>query len=93
MNEKTRVSVRVTGLVQGVGYRYFAQDKAAQRGIKGTVRNAPDGSVECVAEGDKKEVRAFLEDLKHGPSSSEVDQVEAVEHPFKGEFKKFEIIF
>lgn len=53
-------TVRYTGCVQGVGFRYTARQVADNFTVAGFVRNLPDGSVELVAEGDAPEVKAFL---------------------------------
>jgi len=53
-------TVRYSGRVQGVGFRYTAQQLAAGYAVAGFVRNCPDGDVELVAEGEKDEVERFL---------------------------------
>lgn len=60
-------SIKITGIVQGVGMRFHALDEAGRLGIKGWVRNARDGSVEAVAQGDEDVVREFIESLRRGP--------------------------
>ena len=67
----------VHGDVQGVGFRYFVARKAGAAGLAGWVRNRTDGTVECVAEGDRPALRRLLEDLHRGPSGAQVDSVEA----------------
>ena len=55
----------VTGIVQGVGYRWFVQRTARALGINGTVRNAEDGTVEIICEApDKKRLQEFAEDIR-----------------------------
>jgi acylphosphatase len=66
---------RVTGRVQGVGYRYFAQLMARAEGLSGWVQNQPDGSVEVMAEGDGESVLRFEAKLRRGPAGARVDQV------------------
>ncbi len=66
----------VSGLVQGVGYRYFAQRSAALHQIKGYVRNLDDGRVEAFAQGSEKQVEAFKHDLTAGPTYSSVEDLE-----------------
>ena len=70
---------RVTGLVQGVGFRYFAERAARQLGVKGWVRNRPDGTVETIAEGEESAVSRYLERLREGPRSGRVDSVDVEE--------------
>ena len=60
-------SARVIGSVQGVGFRAWAQLRASRLGVKGYVRNLPDGSVEVVASGDTAALDALLDLLKTGP--------------------------
>jgi acylphosphatase len=65
----------VSGRVQGVGFRYFAQDAARREGINGYVTNQDDGSVEAVAEGEAESVERFERALRRGPSKSRVEHV------------------
>lgn len=65
----------VSGRVQGVGYRYFAQDAARREGLHGYVLNRDDGSVEAVAEGDAESIERFERALRRGPSRSRVEHV------------------
>ncbi len=80
----------VQGRVQGVGFRFFAERAARELGVRGWVRNRPDGSVEALAEGDDAALATFIERLRRGPLSSRVDRVEVAEEPSQG-FAKFEI--
>jgi acylphosphatase len=66
---------RVTGRVQGVGFRYFAQTAARMEGLSGWVQNQSDGSVEVVAEGDRESVLRFEAKLRRGPAGARVDEV------------------
>ena len=67
----------VSGLVQGVGFRYSLAGRAEARGVAGWVRNRPDGSVEAVLEGADDEVEALVEWCRLGPRGARVDRVEA----------------
>ncbi|WP_174613538.1 acylphosphatase [Virgibacillus ihumii] len=58
--------VTVTGRVQGVGFRYSAQQQAAQHNLTGWVQNKADGSVELKVEGPEQKVDRFLEEMKAG---------------------------
>jgi len=62
--------------VQGVGFRYFAQDMARREGLSGLVRNLSDGRVEAVAEGDRESLERFEAALRRGPSHARVESVE-----------------
>jgi acylphosphatase len=66
----------VSGRVQGVGFRWFAETVAAREGLHGWVRNLPDGRVEAAAEGDAEAVERFERALRHGPPAARVDEVE-----------------
>ena len=68
----------IRGLVQGVGYRYFAQRCAARHQIRGYVKNLADGRVEAFAQGSETEVEAFKHDLAAGPTYSSVEEVEEI---------------
>ncbi|MDE2967486.1 MAG: acylphosphatase [Chloroflexota bacterium] len=89
-----RMTVRVRGRVQMVGYRMFAE-LAADRiaGISGTVQNLPDGSsVEVIAEGPRESLEEFLDELKIGPAHALVREVELKWGVASGEFARFETI-
>lgn len=66
----------ISGLVQGVGFRFFAQRAAARHQVRGYVRNLDDGRVEAFAEGDEKAVENFKHDLTAGPTYSKVEHIE-----------------
>lgn len=81
----------ISGLVQGVGFRYFAQRASARYQIKGYVRNLPDGRVETLAEGPEELVEKFKMDLAAGPSYSRVDGIEEFVVEPTGLFSTFRI--
>jgi acylphosphatase len=62
----------VEGLVQGVGYRWYAARRAEALGLKGFVRNLYDGTVEVEAEGDRSTLEELIRQLKVGPRSASV---------------------
>jgi len=62
-----RLHVIVQGRVQGVGFRWWTADEARELGLRGTVRNLPDGGVEVEAEGPAPALEEFLRRLKRGP--------------------------
>lgn len=86
-----RLRIYVSGIVQGVGYRYFTKKKAQEMGVKGYVMNLPDGRVLVVAEGEEQNLEKFLSSLKEGPKFASVKGIEITEEDFKGEFDSFEI--
>jgi acylphosphatase len=67
--------VRVTGLVQGVFYRAWAQGHARELGVSGWIRNCPDGSVEAHLTGDDDAVERMIQRMRKGPSNARVDDV------------------
>ncbi|MFB2967986.1 acylphosphatase [Aerosakkonema sp. BLCC-F183] len=76
---KVRAHVFVSGIVQGVGYRYSTLKQAQRVGVGGWVRNVPDGRVEAVFEGTKADVEAMIRWCYRGSPSAEVTDV-AVEY-------------
>jgi acylphosphatase len=74
----TRRDFRVTGVVQGVGFRWSAARRAEALRLRGWVRNCADGSVEAGAEGDETALDQFEEWLRHGPRGARVDRVERI---------------
>jgi len=81
----------ITGNVQGVGYRFFAQRAAARHQIVGYVRNRADGAVEALAEGPAKDVDEFRNDLAAGPQWASVDNVEEISIDPTGRYSSFRI--
>jgi len=65
-------------MVQGVGFRYFAQRSAARHQIRGYVRNLDDGRVEALAQGSERAVEEFKYDLAAGPTYSRVEEIEEI---------------
>ena len=82
--------VRVTGLVQGVFYRAWAQGHARELGISGWIRNCPDGSVEAHLTGEEHAVVRMIERMGKGPSNARVDDV-AVEESEPENVGRFEV--
>ena len=67
--------VRVTGRVQGVFYRAWTQQRAQALGIRGWIRNCPDGRVEAHVEGDEGAVEQVIGHLREGPPAAHVEDV------------------
>lgn len=67
--------IRVSGRVQGVGYRFALRDEALRLGIRGWVRNRADGSVEALLQGDDSAVAALVAWAQRGPRAARVDAV------------------
>lgn len=81
MSNKKAFHIILVGRVQGVGLRYFAQQKALDYNLKGWVKNKTDGSVEIEIEGDLGMIDVFIENLKIGNSYSRVDRIFKSELP------------
>jgi acylphosphatase len=80
VNEGTRcVRARVTGRVQGVGFRMATRSRARQLGLRGYVANCPKGEVEVLASGPEDAVRALIEWLAEGPPAARVADVSVEE--------------
>lgn len=89
MND-ARAHLFVNGIVQGVGYRYFAIRKADAYSLKGFARNLVDGRVEVVAEGERGLVEQFIKDLRNGPITAHVTDIRIEWEKPTYEFKGFQ---
>ncbi len=69
----------VKGRVQGVGFRYFTHRVAQELGVRGWVKNLPDGTVEAYAEGDEDPMERFRSRINKGPALGFVEDVEVGE--------------
>ena len=86
-----RVKAIISGRVQGVWFRASTLEKALEYGVRGTVRNLPDGRVELVAEGEDACVDRLLRWAERGPTMAVVDRVELENPPRDREFTDFRI--
>ena len=84
------VDIVVAGAVQGVAFRWHASAEAERLGVKGWVRNAPDGSVHCRAEGPTEAVGRFIDWCHRGPRWARVERVTVADVERHG-FGSFEI--
>jgi acylphosphatase len=84
-----RLEAKVSGIVQGVGYRWFVVDQATRLDVTGWVANEPDGAVRVVAEGSGAALDALLAALRRGPLGASVESVDANRLPATGEFSGF----
>ncbi len=90
-SNQQRAEIIVTGLVQGVGFRYFVIRNAQQLGLKGYVKNMYDGSVFTVVEGERGLIEELFKKLKVGPRSAHVSNARIEWGEFKNEFSAFEV--
>lgn len=81
----------VEGRVQGVGFRYFVQDRAQSLGLTGWVRNLGEDQVEVWAEGKRPDLDALLKSLQRGPSAAYVMDVRVEWETPKGVYPRFQI--
>jgi acylphosphatase len=89
MAERARVHLLVSGLVQGVSFRYYAVEEARRLGVAGWVRNLSDGRVEAEAEGERAALEAFVAWCRRGPPAARVDDVGATWSAFRGDLGPF----
>jgi len=82
--------IRIHGKVQGVGYRAFATRVARRLGLKGSIQNQRDGTVEAMVEGEKKVIEEWLEELRQGPRHAEVTQIDQETRRFTGRLGDFD---
>jgi len=85
------VTIRITGYVQGVGFRWLARKAAYRYGIKGFVKNNDDGSVTIEAEGTNEQIESFVAWCKSSNTAGRVDHLEILEGKMKFH-STFEII-
>ena len=90
---KERLTARVVGRVQGVGFRWWTLHHARELGLTGWVMNDHDErTVEVVAEGSREALDELERRLRDGPPGSHVDAVEVQRSPASGEFTRFGIM-
>ena len=87
-----RLSLIVTGQVQGVFFRASALEQAQGLNLTGWVKNLPDGAVELVAEGPRYALEQLAAWCRHGPPAAEVAEVIARWGGHRGEFRTFMIV-
>lgn len=88
---EARLHATVSGMVQGVGFRYSTLGEADRLGLVGSAGNLPDGTVEVTAEGSREDVEALLAWLRSEDAPGRVDAVDASIGPGTGEFSRFRV--
>lgn len=86
-----QAKIVVSGVVQGVFYRYSTKRRADELGLRGAVKNLPDGGVEIVCEGDEGNILKLIEWCKQGPRGAIVDRVDVEWKEAISGFKNFSI--
>jgi acylphosphatase len=89
---QTSVHIRVKGVVQGVGFRYFVSRLARQLGLVGYVRNVPNGDVEIFAEGERSLLEEFVRGVRIGPRASHVSALDIVWKEDRLSYSDFSIL-
>lgn len=84
-----RLTMQISGKVQGVGYRASAAEKANSLGVTGYARNLPDGRVEIVAEGSPASLVSLKQWCRDGPPAAVVDIINTTEDSATDEFDNF----
>ncbi|MDB5140651.1 MAG: acyP [Mucilaginibacter sp.] len=85
------IEIVVKGKVQGVSYRAATKAVADQLGVKGTIKNEPNGDVAIVAEADDISLEMFMDWCSEGPQGAVVTSVESFEGELKN-YRNFEIV-
>ena len=88
---KKQANLIISGLVQGVSFRYYTKEKASSLGITGWTANMADGKVEIVVEGEEDKLEELIIWCSTGSPSARVDEIKLSWEDFQGEFALFEI--
>ena len=91
--KKVRAHVIISGRVQGVLYRMSARRMADRIGVKGWIRNLPDGKVEAVFEGDEDAVKRMISWCWVGPPGAKVMSIDVEWEEYLGEYKDFRVLY
>ena len=88
---KKRLTLKIFGLVQGIGFRYMSQIEAKKQGFTGYVKNLDDGAVELVAEGEETALKEFIAWCYNGVGPAQVTKIEENWSEATGEFSDFRV--
>ncbi len=91
LRENASLEARVSGRVQGVGFRYFVHEAARRLGLVGYVMNLRDGGVRAYAEGPRELLEVFLRELERGPAGASVREVRSHFGVATGQYTYFSI--
>ena len=89
--EREGIQLHISGIVQGVGFRYFIARNANELGLNGYVKNLWNGDVEIYAEGRAEFLEDLLKKAKEGPSHSRVESCKVEWLDFTKKYNNFEI--
>lgn len=88
-----RVHIIVSGIVQGVFFRFNTMKKALECDVGGWVKNCRDGTVEVLCEGTEVDVKRFIDWCMKGPEGAFVSNTEVIWEKYIGEFETFQISY
>jgi len=86
-----RIHLIISGMVQGIWFRHNTNRVANKLGLKGFVRNMPDGNVEVIAEGPEDKLKELIAFCRKGPAGARVDDVKVEYEEARNEFEGFSI--
>lgn len=90
---EARAHIVVSGMVQGVGYRFFVQRHARHLGLGGWVKNLPSREVEILAEGDRSRIEMLVKSLRTGNPHATVRHIRLDWEAYQGQYTGFDITF
>lgn len=83
--------IKITGRVQGVGYRHFSQKQANNFGLKGWVKNTVDNGVLVMVQGEETVIETFIDYLRIGPTRSRINSITKARMEIVEAFTNFEV--
>ncbi len=93
MGKLVHIEAIIKGVVQGVGYRWFATRKAMEYNVNGYIKNLPNGDVQAVVEGEEGLVKDFLKELRIGPPYASVSEIITKEGEYTGKYNRFGVAY
>ncbi|MDD5680665.1 MAG: acylphosphatase [Candidatus Omnitrophica bacterium] len=90
---KKRVHIYYSGMVQGVGFRFTAEEMANTLGLTGWAKNLPDGKVEVLCEGEKADLVSFIDKMKSGSMRDYIRSADVEWGESRNEFENFTVLF
>ena len=86
-----RVELLISGMVQGVGFRYYTYQRAQRLHLTGWVRNLPDGRVQVLAEGERGILEELISELKTGPNFAVIQDIDMTWSEPTGQYSSFDV--
>lgn len=83
--------LKITGIVQGVNFRFTAREMAKSLGLAGFAKNLPDGSVEILVQGEEAAISSFINWCRQGPPTANVKNVHVEWKNAAADFSNFTI--